>query len=95
MEILLCPQREARARRRETEAKAKNSKASASKVRFLFSNRFIFQRLIPPLFLFRVKVLYDYEAQDLDELTIKEGELIDLLKEGRRQHFFKIFPALL
>ena len=55
----------------------------------------IFQLLIPPLFLFRVKVLYDYEAQDLDELTIKEGELIDLLKEGRRQHFFKIFSALL
>ena len=55
----------------------------------------IFQLLIPPLFLFRVKVLYDYEAQDLDELTIKEGELIDLLKEGRRPHFFKIFPALL
>ena len=55
----------------------------------------ILQLLIPPLFLFRVKVLYDYEAQDLDELTIKEGELIDLLKEGRRQHFFKIFSALL
>ena len=47
----------------------------------------ILQLLIPPLFLFRVKVLYDYEAQDLDELTIKEGELIDLLKEGRRQIF--------
>ena len=29
-----------------------------------------------------MKVLYDYEAQDLDELTIKEGELIDLVKEG-------------
>ena len=55
----------------------------------------ILQLLISPLFRFRVKVLYDYEAQDLDELTIKEGELIDLLKEGRRQHFFKIFPARL
>ena len=30
----------------------------------------------------RVKVLYDYEAQDLDELTIKEGELVELVKEG-------------
>ena len=30
----------------------------------------------------RVKVLYDYEAQDLDEITIKEGQLVDLLKEG-------------
>ena len=30
-----------------------------------------------------MKVLYDYEAQDLDELTIKEGELIDLVKEGQ------------
>merc|ERR1719305_771625 len=29
----------------------------------------------------KVKVLYDYEAQDLDELTIKEGDLIDLVKE--------------
>ena len=29
-----------------------------------------------------MKVLYDYEAQDLDELTIKEGDLIDLVKEG-------------
>ena len=35
-----------------------------------------------PLFPSRVKVLYDYEAQDLDELTIKEGDLIDLVKEG-------------
>ena len=37
---------------------------------------------LTPLFPSRVKALYDYEAQDLDELTIKEGELIDLLKEG-------------
>ena len=29
----------------------------------------------------RVRVLYDYEAQDLDELTIKKGNLIDLVKE--------------
>jgi len=29
----------------------------------------------------KVKVLYDYEAQDLDELTIKEGELVELVKE--------------
>ena len=36
-----------------------------------------------------MKVLYDYEAQDLDELTIKEGELIDLVKEGRNLHLLK------
>ena len=30
----------------------------------------------------RVKVLYDYEAQDLDEITIKEGQMVDLVKEG-------------
>ena len=37
---------------------------------------------LTPIFPSRVKVLYDYEAQDLDELTIKEGDLIDLVKEG-------------
>ena len=42
-----------------------------------------------------MKVLYDYEAQDLDELTIKEGELIDLVKEGRNLHLLNIFHPLI
>ena len=29
-----------------------------------------------------MKVLYDYEAADLDEITIKEGQLVELLNEG-------------
>ena len=29
-----------------------------------------------------MKVLYDYEAQDMDEISLKEGELIELVKEG-------------
>lgn len=29
----------------------------------------------------RVKAVYDYQSQDVDELTLKEGDLIDLIKE--------------
>lgn len=29
----------------------------------------------------RVKAVYDYQSQDADELTLKEGDLIDLIKE--------------
>ena len=43
----------------------------------------------------KVKVLYDYEAQDLDELTIKEGDLIDLVKEGRVPPLQNLFTLLI
>ena len=29
-----------------------------------------------------MKVLYDYEAQDVDEISLKKGELVELIKEG-------------
>lgn len=29
----------------------------------------------------KVKVLYDYNPQDLDELQLKEGDVVELLKE--------------
>ena len=28
------------------------------------------------------KALFDYDATDTDELTFKEGEMIDIIKEG-------------
>ena len=31
----------------------------------------------------RVKALYDYEAQDLDEISMTEGEVLELVKEGK------------
>lgn len=31
----------------------------------------------------RVKAVYDYQSQDADELTLKEGDLIDLIKERK------------
>lgn len=30
----------------------------------------------------QVKALYDYDATDTDELSFKENDIIDLLKEG-------------
>ena len=30
----------------------------------------------------RVRALFDYDAQDLDEISIREGDVFDLLKEG-------------
>eukprot|EP00092_Neocalanus_flemingeri_P052340 GFUD01061174.1.p1 GENE.GFUD01061174.1~~GFUD01061174.1.p1 ORF type:complete len:1149 (-),score=317.13 GFUD01061174.1:56-3502(-) len=30
----------------------------------------------------RVRAMYDYEAQDLDEVSLKEGEVLELVKEG-------------
>lgn len=38
------------------------------------------QKPTPPS-LPRVKALYDYEPQDLDELGLKEGNVIEVLKE--------------
>lgn len=48
----------------------------------------------------RVKALYDYNPQDLDELRLKEGDLVELLKEdeggwwhGRLRGKTGLFPA--
>ena len=56
-----------------------------------FILQLVYDSLPASYFPSRVKVLYDYEAQDLDELTIKEGELIDLVKEGCNLHLLKNF----
>lgn len=37
----------------------------------------------------KCKALYDYTAQDLDELTFKEGDVIEVLKEGK--YFYVIY----
>lgn len=33
----------------------------------------------------KVKALYDYEPQDLDELGLKEGDIVEVLKERELQ----------
>jgi myosin I len=33
----------------------------------------------------KCKALFDYQAQDLDELALTEGDVIDILKEGEFQ----------
>lgn len=43
------------------------------------------QKPIPPS-LPKVKALYDYEPQDLDELGLKEGDIIEVLKEREFIH---------
>ena len=30
----------------------------------------------------KVRAMYDYEAQDLDEISLLVGEILDLVKEG-------------
>ena len=38
----------------------------------------------------KVKALYDYSPQDLDELGLKEGDIIEVLKERKFQTFERI-----
>ena len=38
-------------------------------------------------FRLKLKVLHDYTAQDLDEISLKEGSLVDLIKEGLQLSF--------
>lgn len=45
------------------------------------------QKPIPPS-LPKVKALYDYEPQDLDELRLKEGDIVEVLKE--RELFYGV-----
>lgn len=40
------------------------------------------QKPAPPS-LPKVKALYDYEPQDLDELGLREGDIIEVLKERK------------
>lgn len=40
------------------------------------------QKPAPPR-LPKVKALYDYEPQDLDELGLKEGDIVEVLKERK------------
>jgi SH3 domain len=35
----------------------------------------------------KCKALFDYQAQDLDELNLVEGDVIEILKEGSSAHF--------
>lgn len=41
----------------------------------------------------KCKVLFDYQAQDLDELNLVEGDVIEILKEGGG-HYIEIFCKL-
>ena len=36
------------------------------------------------------KAVYDYDANDTDELTFKEGDTIELVKKGKKHH--SIYP---
>lgn len=44
------------------------------------------QKPAPPK-LPKVKALYDYEPQDLDELRLKEGDIVEVLKERELLQF--------
>lgn len=36
------------------------------------------------------KAVYDYDANDTDELTFKEGDTIEIVKKGKKHH--NIYP---
>ncbi len=40
----------------------------------------------------QVKALYDYDATDTDELSFKENDILDLLKEGERPSDMALKP---
>ena len=42
----------------------------------------------------KAKALYDYTAQDLDEMTFKEGDIIEIVKERKCVHHVKYFNFL-
>ena len=43
----------------------------------------------------KVRALYDYEAADVDEITIKEGEVFELIQEREWQGHQKYFVTFL
>lgn len=40
----------------------------------------------------KCKALYDYTAQDLDELSFKEGDIIEIVKE--RKYFYALHVSI-
>ena len=43
----------------------------------------------------KVRAMYDYEAQDLDEISLQEGEVLELVKEGKRLMATKILTQVI
>ena len=37
----------------------------------------------------KVKALWDYKGQDLDEISFEEGDIFDLIAEGKKLHLLK------
>jgi hypothetical protein len=41
----------------------------------------------------KCKAMYDYTAQDLDELSFKEGDVIEIVKE--RKYFYTLYARII
>lgn len=52
-------------------------------IAYAVANRKIPPQKPKPPSLPKVKALYDYEPQDLDELGLKEGDIVEVLKERK------------
>ena len=57
------------------------ARRKADNVAYAVANRKVPPQKPPPPSLPKVKALYDYEPQDLDELRLKEGDIVEVLKE--------------
>lgn len=42
----------------------------------------------------KAKVLYDYNAQDTDELSLEFGDVVEVLKEGECRYLFVLSPRI-
>jgi len=62
-------------------------------VAYAVANRKVPPQKPPPPNLPKVKALYDYEPQDLDELSLREGDIVEVLKE--RELLQPEFPCLI
>lgn len=57
------------------------ARRKADNVAYAVANRKVPPQKPPPPSLPKVKALYDYDPQDLDELSLREGDIVEVLKE--------------
>ncbi|XP_012234244.1 unconventional myosin-Ie-like [Linepithema humile] len=85
---------------KQTSDATDRARRKADNVAYAVANRKVPPQKPPPPSLPKVKALYDYDPQDLDELSLREGDIVEVLKEheggwwhGRLKGKTGLFPS--